>query len=151
MLCVALLLSLTTLAQQQNGGRPTTKLVVPGHLPARVPLNVPLNDEKIEAAISAPAERAARADQNAASSSKPQLPIGNAELQALLDKQLETSQRAPGAGWVMIEGAAYLVIGDTVVPLVGGGASGCLDKDAEATAARLARARAAYAQRLKKD
>lgn len=139
LLCFAFLLSLTTLAQQQDGARPITKPVLPSHKPALVPLN----DEKIEAALTTPA--------NQASTAQSTVRALNDDLKALIEKQLASSQLKSGADWVVIEGATYLVLGDTIVPLPGGGASGCLDKDADATAARLARARAAYAQRSKKN
>ena len=89
---------------------------------AQQPAPLPINEEKIAAPLSNPV---APAEQN--------------------------EKLANSAGLVMIEGGIYIAVGDTLVPLPGGGASGCLTTDANASAARLARARAAYAQRLKKD
>jgi hypothetical protein len=52
---------------------------------------------------------------------------------------------------VVIEGAVFTAIGDTLIPMPGGGASGCFDPDGAATAAKLERARAEWAKLLKKD
>jgi hypothetical protein len=52
---------------------------------------------------------------------------------------------------VVIEGAVFTAIGDTLIPMPGGGASGCFDPNGAATAAKLERARAEWAKLLKKD
>lgn len=52
---------------------------------------------------------------------------------------------------VLIEGAVYLNVGDTLLPWPGGGASGCFDPTGSETAARIERARAEWAKRTRKD
>lgn len=52
---------------------------------------------------------------------------------------------------VLIEGAVYINVGDTLIPWPGGGASGCFDPTGAETAARIERARAEWAKRPKKN
>jgi predicted outer membrane lipoprotein len=52
---------------------------------------------------------------------------------------------------VLIEGAVYINVGDTLIPWPGGGASGCFDPTGVETTARIERARAEWAKRTKKD
>lgn len=52
---------------------------------------------------------------------------------------------------VMIEGAVYMSVGDTLIPMPGGGASGCFDPTGVETTARIERAKAEWAKRPKKD
>jgi hypothetical protein len=93
-----------------------------------------------------------QAQENKPSQTPPATPTPSSEPRVkFIDLQNlnEKTATSTDSGFVMIEGATYLVFGDTLMPMPGGGASGCFDKDAEAKAARLARARAAYAQQLK--
>lgn len=52
---------------------------------------------------------------------------------------------------VVIGGAVYTSIGDTLIPWPGGGASGCFDPTGVETAARVEKARAEWAKRSKKN
>lgn len=52
---------------------------------------------------------------------------------------------------VMIEGAVYTSIGGALIPMPGGGASGCFDPTGVETAARVERARAEWSNQPKKD
>ena len=50
---------------------------------------------------------------------------------------------------VMIDGAAYTSIGGVLIPMPGGGASGCFDPTGVETTARIERANAEWAKRPK--
>jgi len=52
---------------------------------------------------------------------------------------------------VVIDGAVYISVGDTLIPWPGGGASGCFDPTGIETTARIERARAEWAKRPKKN
>ena len=52
---------------------------------------------------------------------------------------------------VMIDGAVYTSIGEILIPMPGGGVSGCFDPTGVETAARVERANSEWAKRPKKD
>src|SRR4030095_10363840 len=52
---------------------------------------------------------------------------------------------------VMIDGAAYTSVGALLIPIPGGGASGCFDPTGVETAARIERANAEWAKRPEKN
>ncbi|MCI0692006.1 hypothetical protein L0337_08375 [candidate division KSB1 bacterium] len=83
--------------------------------------------------------------------SQPQKPAttNDDKIEAELANQQRTFELKFTIGFVVIDGAVYTSVGDELIPLPGGGASGCFDPTGVATAARIERARAEWAKRPK--
>jgi hypothetical protein len=62
--------------------------------------------------------------------------------------QIEESKLI-GDSFAVIEGAVYIRAGDTIIPMPGGGASGCFMVNEEEARAKIERARAAFAGRIR--
>lgn len=61
-----------------------------------------------------------------------------------------TIQTAASSNLVVIDGAVYIRFNDTIVPMTGGGASGCFSDSTE-TSAKIEQAKLKFAERLKAE
>ncbi len=75
---------------------------------------------------------------------KEEPPVINLDELEKAGARIKLSNRAAGS-IVVVEGAVYLTAGDTIIPMPGGGASGCFNPTSE-TAGRVERAKAKYAK-----
>jgi len=141
----------TAMAQQNGESKSSSQVLPPGGQPAAEAL--------VRALLAA----------DTAQNKQERLPVE--ELKKLVEREiaksaalpLVTSTKAPvtqglkgespdtvtiKTGMIVIEGAVYIRFGDTIYPMVGGGASGCFDPDAEA---RVQKARQKFAGQLKTE
>lgn len=100
------------------------------------------NDQQISPNLRAKIEALVKAR------SQEPVPTSDDKIEGGLVRKQGTSAGLFSGSIIVIEGAVYTSIGDMLMPLPGGGASGCFDPNA---AAKIERARAEWAKRQKKD